>query len=138
MLINEIVSPKGNVITALYNDINATYLYTGDSFGYISIFSISELFKKYHPSNPIDLIKNSKLTPLIVCWKAHVNKIVSLSHSASNGLIFSASLDESVRAWWGLKGRFIGFLGQVKNFIIPKDDSSSWSFPYDISEVFYI
>ena len=41
-------------------------------------------------------LENAKLITMIVCWKAHVNRIVALMH-ASNGLLFSASVDESVR-----------------------------------------
>ena len=40
------------------------------------------------------------------------------------------------RVWWGLKGRFIGFLGQSKPFIFPKNDLAPIVLPYDITEVF--
>lgn len=36
--------------------------------------------------------------------------------------------------WWGSRGRYIGFLGQIKPLTIPSDDLSDWAPPYDISE----
>jgi hypothetical protein len=147
--LSEIVSPaafRGSYVTAICDgEEGSEYFCTGDSLGFITIWSLSRLFrysfKTSHATvtniannavggvgsvdvkksleitvgvastnnNPCERLthvisqnlkqphlENGKLINMIVCWKAHVNRIVSLIN-ASNGILFSASLDESVR-----------------------------------------
>ena len=63
-----------------------------------------------------------------------MNKIIDLVLNPENKLIFSTSVDESVRVWWGQKGKYIGYLGQKKPFVIPTKDQYEFSPPIDITE----
>jgi WD repeat-containing protein 64 len=83
---------------------------------------------------PESLEDNKNNLQMIVCWKAHNGPIVDMTYLSINKTLATASTDESVRVWWGNRGRFIGFYGQIKHFIIPLDDDSDLTQPYDISE----
>lgn len=39
------------------------------------------------------------------------------------------------RVWSGSTGKYIGFLGQPKPFVVPRFDTTEWIAPYDINEV---
>jgi hypothetical protein len=38
------------------------------------------------------------------------------------------------RVWWGVKGKYIGYLGQKRPFVIPSKDVYEFTPPIDISE----
>lgn len=138
-LLHEIISPMssltGSVITSMCSDQFAKYLYMGDSLGYITMFSIRNFCDKVKTNQKINYLTNdANLITMKVCWKAHLNKIVKLNFVHASKILLSASTDESVRVWWGARGRFIGFLGQTKLFLVPNDDTAAWVPPYDISE----
>lgn len=42
------------------------------------------------------------------------------------------------RVWSGSTGKYIGFLGQPKPFVVPRFDTTEWIAPYDINEVLII
>jgi WD40 repeat protein len=125
---------KSSPITSMCLDDDLNNLYTGDSNGYITIWSYSAFVNRYNLNEPIDLSVNSDLFNLVVCWRAHVGKIVELILNPDNKLLFSASADESVRVWWGYKGKYIGYLGQKKAFAIPSKDLFEFTPPIDITE----
>ena len=90
-------SIKGSSITTLCIDDNLNYLYTGDMNGYITIWSYEKLVKRYNLNDKIDLNESYEFFNMIICWRAHMSKIVSLILSEETKLLFSASSDESVR-----------------------------------------
>jgi hypothetical protein len=119
--------------------------------------------KRYNLYDRIDLNLNLDLFQMVVCWRAHLSKIVRLEFNPEMKLLFSASQDEScrfvfrslfyhikkviggllskynnLRVWWGNKGRFVGFLGQKNPFNIPRRDTYELTPPIDITEVIYV
>ena len=100
-MLNEIISPvsllTGSVITSMCTDQDGNYLYTGDSLGYITIWSLNDFVERVNTSKKKDFFIEPKLITMVVCWKAHVNRIVQLNYMSTNKILVSASTDESVR-----------------------------------------
>lgn len=138
--IHEIIPPAaaitGAACVSICQDQDANYIYTGDSRGYVTMWSVGEFIENLQESliSPESLEENKNNLQMVVCWKAHNGPIVDMVYISINKTIATASTDESVRVWWGNRGRFIGFYGQIKPFIIPLDDDSDLTQPYDISE----
>lgn len=78
-------------------DSDKKNLYTADSSGYITIWYIEEFIENYNSSDPIHLNENIIKINMVVCWRGHMNKIVGLIYIPHKKMLFSASLDESVR-----------------------------------------
>lgn len=101
---HEIVPPAGAITgaacTFICEDSNASHIYTADTRGYITMWSVGCFIQNYQNANKANLdemakVKNSIV--MIVCWKAHTSKIVSMDFVASNDTLISASTDESAR-----------------------------------------
>ena len=89
----------GSIITAMCCDQYGDHIYTGDSLGYITMYSLSEFCAKARAHKKINYLStDSKLITMNVCWRAHLNKIVKLNFTNLNKLLISASSDESVRS----------------------------------------
>lgn len=114
-------------------DPEKKHLYTADSNGYITIWFIGDFLDTFDLSESIDLNENFGKITMIICWRAHTNKIIDLVYIPKTKILLSASIDESVRAWDASKGRYVGFLGQNKPFVKPSIESD-WVPPYDITE----
>ena len=88
----------GSIITAMCSDQYGDHIYAGDSLGYITMYSLTDLCEKAKTHKKINyLTTDANLISMNVCWKAHLNKIVKLNFLNSSRLIVSASVDESVR-----------------------------------------
>jgi hypothetical protein len=100
-LLNEIISPvsllTGSIITSMCTDQDGNYLYTGDSLGYITVWWLNDFVEKVNASKKKEFLIDPKLIGMVVCWKAHVNRIVQLNYMTTNKILVSASIDESVR-----------------------------------------
>ncbi|XP_052272714.1 WD repeat-containing protein 64-like isoform X3 [Dreissena polymorpha] len=119
----------GTAVTAVCHDADCNFMITGDHKGYLTLWDIGK-FLRTPESEEQELIKQ------VVCWRAHLTKIVSLTYVDSVKAILSASTDGSARVWWGRKGRFVGFFGQhrVFNFPVSEEKAGVPTLPYDISE----
>jgi WD40 repeat protein len=88
---------KATPITSICIDDDLNYLYIADSNGYITIWSYDAFVNRYNLNEPIDLTQNCDMMHLVVCWRAHMSKIINIILNPENKLLFSASIDESVR-----------------------------------------
>ena len=88
----------GSVVTAMCTDQLGDHIYTGDSLGYITMYSLRDFCEKNKTNKKISHVSShSNLITMNVCWKAHLNKIVKLDFIHLTKLLISASIDESVR-----------------------------------------
>lgn len=92
-----VASIKGSPITSICIDTDLDYLYTGDVNGYITIWSYHDFLFRYNLNEEINLEENFRLFKLVVCWRAHMSRIVRLILIPESKLLFSGSPDESVR-----------------------------------------
>lgn len=76
---------------------DSTRLFAADSNGYLAIWSLADFLASFNLNDDIDLSRNSSRINMVVCWRAHSTKIVSLVYSDVSDFVFSASTDESVR-----------------------------------------
>ncbi|XP_048734936.1 WD repeat-containing protein 64-like isoform X5 [Ostrea edulis] len=127
--VSAVTRRTGTPVTSIAHDENCNCIMTGDIKGYLTLWSISKLLK-----NPESTEQNA--VKQLICWRAHLVKIVSLMYIDKLKAIFSGSTDGSVRVWWGHKGRFIGFFSQHRPFVFPKNEESAGpaTLPYDITE----
>lgn len=127
--VSAVTRRTGTPVTCITHDENSNCMITGDIKGYLTLWSISKLLK-----NPESTEQNA--VKQLICWRAHLVKIVSLMYIDKLKAIFSGSTDGSVRVWWGHKGRFIGFFSQHRPFVFPRNEESAGpaTLPYDITE----
>lgn len=127
--VSAVTRRTGTPVTCITHDENSNCMITGDIKGYLTLWSISKLLK-----NPESTEQNA--IKQLICWRAHLVKIVSLMYIDKLKAIFSGSTDGSVRVWWGHKGRFIGFFSQHRPFVFPRNEESAGpaTLPYDITE----
>ncbi|KAK7504770.1 hypothetical protein BaRGS_00003798, partial [Batillaria attramentaria] len=97
--------------------------------GYLTFWDVKAFMEDPGSSDP-NVLKQ------VICWRAHLTRIVALEYIDSQKAILSASTDGSVRVWWGQKGRFVGFFGQHRPFNFPASEETSGTptLPYDITE----
>ncbi|XP_041352298.1 WD repeat-containing protein 64-like isoform X2 [Gigantopelta aegis] len=119
----------GTAITALCYDKDVNILVTGDHKGYITMWDVKK-FLESPEAEDAEPIKQ------LICWRAHLVRIVSLVYVDAHKSILSGSTDGSLRVWWGKKGKFIGFFSQHRPFLFPVSEelAGSPSLPYDITE----
>ena len=89
-------SITGAACTALGSDVDGSYLYTADARGYITMWSMSEFIENLESSQakPEEFESNKSKIEMLVCWKAHNNKIVDLIHvNNNNKCLISISID---------------------------------------------
>ncbi|KAK3093696.1 hypothetical protein FSP39_018996 [Pinctada imbricata] len=127
--VSAVTRRQGVPVTAICHDENCNILISGDQKGYLTLWSIGKFLK-----NPEASDQNS--VKQMICWRAHLVKVVSLIYIESLKAIYSGSTDGSVRVWWGTKGRFVGFFGQHRPFMFPRREESAGppTLPYDITE----
>ncbi|XP_052769281.1 WD repeat-containing protein 64-like isoform X3 [Mya arenaria] len=127
--ITAVTRRTGTAVTAVCADPDCNIMVTGDHKGYLTLWDIGK-FLRNPESEEADLVKQ------VVCWRAHLTKVVSLTFVDSVKGILSASTDGSARVWWGRKGRFVGFFGQHRQFTFPTSEEKAGapSLPYDITE----
>ncbi|XP_039276213.1 WD repeat-containing protein on Y chromosome-like [Nilaparvata lugens] len=107
------------------------YLFTGDSIGYIRIFSILNLgvpesdrvqidhmyfyhkFPYYAIVNPDMNFENVAYPILLSCYQGHKKTVTSLNFIQELEVLVSSSTDNSARLWT-LEGQYIGTLGNTK------------------------
>ncbi|ELT96575.1 hypothetical protein CAPTEDRAFT_219855 [Capitella teleta] len=120
---------QGSPVTALCHDEDCNFIITGDIKGYLTLWDVGKFLEKPTSENK-DLVKQ------VICWRAHLAKVVELSYIESIKAIVSGSIDGSVRIWWGNRGRFIGFFGQHRPFNFPTSEDTARTpvLPYDINE----
>ncbi|KAL8568266.1 hypothetical protein ACOMHN_040839 [Nucella lapillus] len=120
---------QGVPVTALCHDADVNFLVTGDNKGYLTLWDC-KAFMEDRTSPDADALKQ------VLCWRAHLTKVVSLQYVDSLKAILSASTDGSVRVWWGQRGRFVGFFSQHRPFNFPanEDMAGTLVLPYDITE----
>lgn len=101
---HEIVPPAGAITgaacTSLCADSDASHLYTADTRGYITMWSVASFIENYESARRAGgdaLAKMKNSIEMSVCWKAHTSKIVSMDFVGANETLISASSDESVR-----------------------------------------
>lgn len=121
-------------ITSICSSPDYTRLFTSDSNGYLTIWSLSNFLSTFNLNDEIDLNKNSSKISMTVCWRAHLTKIVRVVYCDVSDFLFSASADESIRIWSASSGRYLGFLGQTKPLVVPRFETTDWISPYDINE----
>ncbi|XP_074662420.1 WD repeat-containing protein 64-like [Tubulanus polymorphus] len=119
----------GSPVTAVCTDQDCNVMVTGDLKGYVVLWDIGKFLEDPNSEDP-EAIKQ------LISWRAHLTKIVSLVYVDSKETIISASTDGSVRLWWGRKGRFVGFFGQVRPLTFPSSELNAGTptLPYDITE----
>ncbi|GFS05235.1 WD repeat-containing protein 64 [Elysia marginata] len=119
----------GVPVTAVCHDADVNILVTGDSKGYLTMWDVRQFLEDPQTEDP-NCLKQ------IVCWRAHMSKVVSLVYVDLQKAIYSSSLDGSVRVWYGSKGRFVGFFGQHRPFNFPasEDAVNNSVLPFDINE----
>ncbi|KAK2162660.1 hypothetical protein LSH36_94g03011 [Paralvinella palmiformis] len=132
--ITAVTRRQGSPVTALCTDPDCNILITGDNRGYVTVWDIGD-FLKTPKTDDIDLIKQ------VVCWRAHLTRIVQLEYILSQKAVLSGSTDGSVRIWCPEKGRYVGFFGQQRPFNFPNDNDEDNAetvnnniLPYDITE----
>nr|KAG5712352.1 hypothetical protein BaRGS_023931 [Batillaria attramentaria] len=120
---------QGVPVTAVCHDADVNFLVTGDNKGYLTFWDVKAFMEDPGSSDP-NVLKQ------VICWRAHLTRIVALEYIDSQKAILSASTDGSVRVWWGQKGRFVGFFGQHRPFNFPASEETSGTptLPYDITE----
>jgi WD repeat-containing protein 64 len=126
-LVSQFGVMTGAEITSIGSSSNGKYLITGDSRGQLAIWLLDKYF--------INDLK-PELIIMLANWRGHQTPVIDIAYSSINNLIFTASIDESVRAFWGIRGHYVGFLSQKKLFVIPDNEMGLWAKPYDINEVF--
>ncbi|CAK8680345.1 unnamed protein product [Clavelina lepadiformis] len=131
------VTPSTRVLsplTALCCDEFSDQVICADAKGYITVFDVSEFLEKAPAS--VALQARSELIKQLVCWRAHLMKVVSLSYVNSSRVLISASTDGSVRVWYPHRGHYVGYFGQHRIWHVERDPSlpSSPVLPYDITE----
>ncbi|KAF6027522.1 WDR64 [Bugula neritina] len=121
----------GVAVTAYNTDISCKVLYTGDQLGYITLWRIQDFLE-----GSDDTIQQ------VVSWRGHTSKITSiqiLPHK-QNLLVYSASVDGSIRIWFDQTCRYLGYMGQGRPILIPSNASLingtvTPQFPCDIKEL---
>ncbi|XP_071162911.1 WD repeat-containing protein 64-like isoform X2 [Mytilus edulis] len=127
--VSAVTRRQGTPVTALCHDERCNILISGDSKGYLTLWSIGKFLRDPQSNDP-SAIKQ------VISWRAHLVKVVSLVYINSLKCILSGSTDGSVRVWWGYKGRFVGFYGQHRPFVFPEREETAGppTLPYDITE----
>ncbi|XP_053404636.1 WD repeat-containing protein 64-like isoform X4 [Mercenaria mercenaria] len=127
--ITAVTRRQGTAVTAICHDADCNIMVTGDHKGYLTLWDIGK-FLRNPESEEQELVKQ------VICWRAHLTKVVSLHFIDSVKAILSASTDGSARVWWGRKGRFVGFFGQhrIFNFPTSEEKAGTPTLPYDITE----
>ncbi|KAL4237521.1 WD repeat-containing protein 64 [Mactra antiquata] len=127
--ITAVTRRTGTAVTAICHDADCNIMITGDHKGYLTLWDIGK-FLRNPESEEQEVIKQ------VICWRAHLTKVVSLTYIDSVKAILSASTDGSARVWWGRKGRFVGFFGQHRIFTFPTSEEKAGppTLPYDITE----
>ncbi|CAC5391588.1 unnamed protein product [Mytilus coruscus] len=127
--VSAVTRRQGTPVTALCHDERCNILISGDSKGYLTLWSIGKFLRDTQSNDP-SAIKQ------VISWRAHLVKVVSLVYINSLKCILSGSTDGSVRVWWGYKGRFVGFYGQHRAFVFPEREETAGppTLPYDITE----
>lgn len=92
-----ISSIKSSPITSLCTTSDSNHLFTADSNGYITVWSLNDFLGSFNLNEEIDLAKNVTKLNMIVCWRGHLSKIIKLTFVDTTNFLFSASIDESVR-----------------------------------------
>lgn len=89
----------GAACTAICTDLDANHLYTGDSRGYLTMWSIAEFVENLETSQHTFETRehNKSLIGMLVSWKAHTNRINSMSYVILNKTLITVSTDESAR-----------------------------------------
>ncbi|ESP02905.1 hypothetical protein LOTGIDRAFT_230398 [Lottia gigantea] len=120
---------QGIPITTVCCDEDCNIMVTGDQNGYLTLWDIGA-FLEEPESEEYDLIKQ------VLGWRGHLAKVVSLVYIDNISAIVSASVDGSVRVWWGRKGRFVGFFSQPRpfNFPVSEETAGPLVLPYDVVE----
>ncbi|XP_035826428.1 WD repeat-containing protein 64 [Aplysia californica] len=127
--ISPLTRRQGIPVTSLCHDEDVNILVIGDNKGYLTLWDVKQFLED--PET-----EDSNCLKQQVCWRAHMSKIVSLVYVDAQKAILSSSMDGSVRLWWGMKGRFVGFFGQHRPFNFPSSEDTGHAavLPYDISE----
>lgn len=100
---HEIIPPAaaitGAACTAICADTDANYLYTADARGYVTMWSIGEFIENYEASQQSAETKeqNKNTIQMLVCWKAHTNRINDMMYVLVNKTLITVSADESAR-----------------------------------------
>ncbi|KAL3874237.1 hypothetical protein ACJMK2_037280 [Sinanodonta woodiana] len=121
-----IIETYDPILVTVHQD---SYIRFWDMKGYLTLWDIGK-FLENPESEQEDLIKQ------VICWRAHLSRIVTLSYIDHLKCIVSGSLDGSARLWWGMNGRFLGFFGQHRpfNFSTSEEKAGPPTLPYDITE----
>ncbi|KAJ8309097.1 hypothetical protein KUTeg_013971 [Tegillarca granosa] len=127
--ISPVTRRQGTPVTAVCHDDDCNILITGDQKGYLTLWNVAK-FLKNPKSEDMNSVKQ------MICWRAHLVKVISIVYVESTKSILSGSADGSVRVWWGTKGRFIGFFSQHRPFNYPVSEAKAGPaiLPYDINE----
>lgn len=84
-------------ITSICSSSNYAHLFTSDSSGYITKWSLSDFLGTFNLNDEIDVAKNVAKLRMVVCWRAHLTRIVRVVYAEPPDFLFSASIDESIR-----------------------------------------
>ena len=100
---HELIPPAafitGAACTKICTDVDANHLYTADSRGYVTMWSIAEFVENLESSQAsVDSIEQNKNSiGMVVCWRAHTNKINDMIFVDINKILVTVSIDESAR-----------------------------------------
>ena len=104
-------------ISALFYDEKTNFLFTGDSFGYV---------KQWKVTNDNDNLKFDK----VGFWRLHRDEITSIS-TTDNGFVITCGIDNCVRLW-SPEFDFVGLYTDESKWNI--DDKETWVIekPFDV------
>nr|CAB3267720.1 WD repeat-containing protein 64-like [Phallusia mammillata] len=121
-------------VTASCSDEHANQLIVADAKGYVTVWDVSEFLER--PQASASIQARTELIKQIICWRAHLTKIVDLTFVNSSRVLITASTDGSVRIWYPHRGHYVGYFGQHRIWHISNNPSlpSSPVLPYDITE----
>ena len=95
MVVVAIPSEQCILLSELSNQKAENYTSQCFSEGYITVWNVSEFLEKSPSSAPLP--SRAELIKQLVCWRAHLMKIVSLVFVDESRVLISASSDGSVR-----------------------------------------
>ncbi|KAJ3056891.1 WD40 repeat domain 95 [Rhizophlyctis rosea] len=113
---------RGEGIYAMRANTSGTLLITGDAFGWITCWDISDTCVDEDNKGP-----ESYVMPILDTWRAHRRCIVSVDLAEAVGCVVTAGTDGCVRLFT-LKGEYIGTFGQMTLWNI--SNPSTWMHPF--------
>ncbi|XP_048586234.1 WD repeat-containing protein 64-like isoform X2 [Nematostella vectensis] len=141
--IRAVTRRQASAVTSLCTDADCRHVISGDAKGYVTVWDVGSFLldpPKDKPP-PDDEMTEKKKEPKnvikqVVCWRAHLTRVVGVEHVDSADAVVTSSTDLSVRVWYRDTGHFIGFFGQPRLWHLPSAKSvpSTPVRPYDITE----